>query len=152
MPKKVPNGIKLVSILMGFEATVAIIGSILALAMGTVVATYLGLSGIVSMVATAGMVTLFIGIVWMIIAIMLWKMNSYAWYISFILTFIAVILGIVGMLAGLFGFVITGFGTLSVISIVSVLITLIKIFALVDKDSMSACKVKLGSWKGISIF
>jgi len=150
---KTPNGIMIASTLTWIEAVIAIAGSLLAVVWGTTVATFLGLTGFVSMFAAAAIAVLAIGIIWILLGYLLWKKNTYAWYILFIVTFISVVLSVVGIFAGFLGItVVASFGALSIMSLLSLVLTAIKLFALVDKDTMKACKVKVGSWKGIVSF
>ena len=152
MAKRIPSGMKLASVLIWFEAVIAILASVLAIGMGTAVATYFGLTGLISVFTAAGLIGLALGVVWAVLGYLLWKMNTYAWWIAFILTLFSLIGTIFGIFAGFFGVVITGFGTLSVMAIIGLVLNLVKFAALTDKDSMKSVKVKLGSWKGMNIF
>ena len=149
MAKKTPNGLKLASILIWIEATIMAIGSVMAIVMGTTVSTFLGISDLASMFVATGIVTLIIAVAWFVLGFYVWKMNTYAWYIAFIFTLLAVISGVIGLFGGLLGMAAFSIGVMSVVSLV---IAVIQLFALVDKDSMKACKAKVGDWKGIDIF
>jgi len=149
MAKKIPNGLKLASILIWIEAAIMAIGSVMAIVYGTTVSTYLGLSDLTSMFVAAGVVTLIIAAVWFILGYGVWKMNIYAWWVAFVFVLLATISGAIGIFGGLFG--IAAY-TIGVMSFISLVITIIQLLALVDKDSMKACKAKVGGWKGIEIF
>ena len=152
MGKKIPNGLKLASILIWIEATIMTISSILAIAWGATLSSFLGISDLTAMFAAAGIVTLIIAVLWFILGYGIWKKNIYAWYIAFALTLISMVVGVIGVIGyffNLLGF--AGLGTIGLMSFVSLIVTLIQFFALADKDSMKACKVKIGSWKGIEI-
>ena len=148
MAKKIPNGLKLASILIWIEAAIMAIGSIMAIAMGTAVSSYMGLADLAALFATVGIATLIIAIVWFIIGIGVWKTNAYAWGIAFIFVLLAVIFGVIGLFAGLLGIAAYTVGVMSVINLV---VAVIQLFALIDKDSMKACKIKIGNWKGIEL-
>ena len=149
MVKKIPNGLKLASILIWIEAVIMAVGSFMAIAYGTTVSTFLGLSDLTSMFVAAGVVTLIIAVAWFVLGIYVWKMNIYAWWVAFVFTALTVISGVIGLFGGLIGWAAY---TIGVMSIVSLVIAVIQLFALVDKDSMKACKAKVGDWKGIEIF
>jgi len=125
------------------------VGSFMAIAYGTTVSTFLGLSDLTSMFVAAGVVTLIIAVAWFVLGIYVWKMNIYAWWVAFVFTALTVISGVIGLFGGLIGWAAY---TIGVMSIVSLVIAVIQLFALVDKDSMKACKAKVGDWKGIEIF
>lgn len=124
-------------------------GSVMAIAYGSTVSSYLGLSDLTSMFVAAGVVTLIIAVAWFFLGFGVWKMNIYAWWIAFVFVFLAVISGVIGLFGGLLGMAAY---TIGVMSIISLVIAVIQLFALVDKDSMRACKAKIGDWKGIEIF
>lgn len=149
MVKKTPNGLKLASILIWIEAAIMAFGSITAIVMGTAVSTYLGLSDLTSMFVAAGVVTLIIAVAWFIVGIGVWKMNIYAWWIAFVFVLLAVISGVIGLFGGLLGMAAYTIGAMSVISLG---LAVIQLLALTDKDSMKACKAKIGDWKGTDIF
>jgi len=148
MVKKTPNGLKLASILIWIEAAIMAIGSITAIVMGTAVSTYLGLSDLTSLFVAAGVVTLIIAVIWFIVGIGVWKMNIYAWWVAFVFALLAVIFGVIGIFGGLLGIAAYTIGAMSVISLG---IAVIQLLALTDKDSMKACKAKIGDWKGIDL-
>jgi len=148
MVKKIPNGLKLASILIWVEAAILAIGSVMAIVYGTTVSTYLGLSDLTSMFVAAGVVTLIIAVAWFFLGVGVWKMNIYAWWVAFVFTVLTVISGVGGIFVGLLG--IAAY-TVGVMSVVSLVIAIIQLFALVDKDSMKACKAKIGDWKGIEL-
>jgi len=149
MAKEIPNGLKLASILIWIEAVIMAAGSIMAIVYGTTVSTYLGLSDLTSIFVAAGIVTLIVAVAWFLLGFGVWKMNIYAWWVAFVFVFLAVISGVIGIFGGLLG--IAAY-TIGVMSVVSLVIAVIQLFALVDKDSMKACKAKVGDWKGIEIF
>lgn len=149
MAKKTPNGLKLVSILIWIEAAIMAIGSVAAIAMGTTVSTYLGISNLASMFVAAGAITLIFAVAWFFLGFGVWKMNIYAWWVAFVFVFLAVISGVIGIFGGLLG--IAAY-TIGVMSFISLVIAVIQLLALVDKDSMKACKAQVGDWKGIEIF
>ena len=149
MVKKIPNGLKLASILIWIEAVIMAVGSFMAIAYGTTVSTFLGLSDLTSMFVAAGVVTLIVAVAWFFLGFGVWKMNIYAWWVAFVFTALTVISGAIGLFGGLLGWAAYAIGAMSIISLV---IAVIQLFALVDKDSMKACKAKVGDWKGIEIF
>ena len=149
MSKKIPNGLKLASILIWIEAAIMAIGSVMTITMGTAVSAYLGISSLASMFVAAGVITLIIAVAWFFLGIGVWKMNIYAWWVAFIFTLLAVISGVIGIFGGLLGMAAY---TIGVMSLVSLVVAVIQLLALVDKDSMKACKAKIGDWKGIEIF
>ena len=148
MVKRIPNGLKFASILIWIEAAIMAIGSVMAIVYGTPVSTYLGRSDLTSMFVAAGVVTLIIAVAWFFLGFGVWKMNIYAWWVAFVFVFLAVISGVIGLFGGLLGIAAYTIGFMSFISLV---IAVIQLLALVDKDSMKACKVKIGDWKGIEL-
>lgn len=152
MAKKAPNSLKLASILIWIGAAIMAIGSLMTIVMGTTVSTFLGISDLTSMFVAAGIFTLIIAAAWFFVGYGVWKMNTYAWWIAFVLTLLAAISSVLGFIGGLLGTALFGLGAIGVMSIISLAITIILLLALVDKDSMKACKVKIGDWKGIEIF
>ena len=152
MGKKIPNGLKLASILIWIEAAIMAIGSVIAIVGGATLSSFLGISDLTAMFTTAGVATLIIAVAWFFLGFGVWKMNNYAWGVAFGLTLIATVIGVIGVIGffvNLLG--IAGLGTIGLMSFVSLVVTVIQLFALVDKDSMKACKVKIAGWKGIEI-
>lgn len=148
---KVPNGIKLASILVWFGAFAGIVAAMYAAISGAVVESYFGLTGMTFAVTTAAIVTFIVALVWAFVGIMLWKSNYYAWWIVFLFSILGMVGFIIGGIVGLAG-VYEGIYSFSVMSFMSFLVTLVIFLSIVDKKSMSSVRVKVGRWKGIDLF